>query len=191
MWLAATSRLKYPVNFVGTSREVYLEGEAFFDVARDTSKPFIVNCATFSVKALGTSFDVSCYNDDEFGLATLASGKIEVALGDQKKILSPGEQALIKEQSLSVKEVNILPYTSWMEDRLYFFNEKLESIMKRMARWYGIEVCYADLGIRELHFTGNVPKYTDIEKVFDILEFATHLDFSLEKGKVLISRSKK
>mgnify|MGYP002323008706 FL=1 len=191
VWLAATSRLKYPVNFVGTSREVYLEGEAFFDVARDTSKPFIVNCATFSVKALGTSFDVSCYNDDEFGLATLASGKIEVALGDQKKILSPGEQALIKEQSLSVKEVNILPYTSWMEDRLYFFNEKLESIMKRMARWYGIEVCYADLGIRELHFTGNVPKYTDIEKVFDILEFATHLDFSLEKGKVLISRSKK
>lgn len=110
---------------------MYLEGEAFFDVARDTSKPFIVNCATFSVKALGTSFDVSCYNDDEFGLATLASGKIEVALGDQKKILSPGEQALIKEQSLSVKEVNILPYTSWMEDRLYFFNEKLESIMKR------------------------------------------------------------
>ena len=52
-------------------------------------------------------------------------------------------------------------------------------------------MCYADLGIRELHFTGNVPKYTDIEKVFDILEFATHLDFSLEKGKVLISRSKK
>ncbi|MEI3423027.1 MAG: DUF4974 domain-containing protein [Butyricimonas faecihominis] len=104
--------------------------------------------------------------------------------------MSPGEQALIKEQSLSVKEVNVLPYTSWMEDRLYFFNEKLESIMKRMARWYGIEVRYASIGIRESHFTGNV-EYTDIEKVFDILEFATHLDFSLEKGKILISRSKK
>ena len=62
--------------------------------------------------------------------------------------------------------------------------------MKRISRWYGMEVCYAHPGIQELHFTGNVPKYTDIKKVFDMLEFATHLDFSLEKGKVVISQKK-
>ena len=176
VWLAATSKLRYPVHFVGDCREVYLEGEAFFDVARDTTKPFIVKCDDFSVKALGTSFDVSCYDDDEYALATLASGKIEVTLGEEKRILTPGEQAMIREKTLVVKEVNILPYTSWMEDRLYFFN--------------GMEVCYAHPGIQELHFTGNVPKYTDIKKVFDMLEFATHLDFSLEKGKVVISQKK-
>ena len=190
VWLAATSKLRYPVHFVGDCREVYLEGEAFFDVARDTTKPFIVKSDDFSVKALGTSFDVSCYDDDEYALATLASGKIEVTLGEEKRILTPGEQAMIREKTLVVKEVNILPYTSWMEDRLYFFNEKLESIMKRISRWYGMEVCYAHPGIQELHFTGNVPKYTDIKKVFDMLEFATHLDFSLEKGKVVISQKK-
>ena len=188
--LNADSKIHYPDHFTGKERQVSLEGEAFFDVARDTTKPFIVKCDDFSVKALGTSFDVSCYDDDEYALATLASGKIEVTLGEEKRILTPGEQAMIREKTLVVKEVNILPYTSWMEDRLYFFNEKLESIMKRISRWYGMEVCYAHPGIQELHFTGNVPKYTDIKKVFDMLEFATHLDFSLEKGKVVISQKK-
>lgn len=190
VWLAATSKLRYPVNFVGDRREVYLEGEAFFDVAKNPEKPFVVHCEDFSVRALGTSFDVSCYGDDDYALATLASGKIEVTMGELQRVLHPGEQAVIQDNKLEVKEVNILPYTSWMEDRLYFFNEKLETIMKRMSRWYGMEVCYDAPGIKELHFTGNVPKYADINKVFDMLEFATHLKFTLQKGKVVISKVK-
>lgn len=113
-----------------------------------------------------------------------------MTLGEEKRILTPGEQAMIREKTLVVKEVNILPYTSWMEDRLYFFNEKLESIMKRISRWYGMEVCYAHPGIQELHFTGTSRNIPISKKCLICWNLQLILIFLWKKGRWL-SRKRK
>lgn len=187
VWIAAASKLKFPVNFVGDRREVYLEGEAFFDVAPNKEKPFIVICDNFSVKALGTSFNVMNYADEKEAQATLSTGKIEVATGYGKQILVPGQQVSISEKEMAVREVNLLPYVSWMQDRFYFFNEELQVIMRKIARWYGVEVKYSNPEIMTYHFTGNIPKYKEIDKVFELLGLTTEVDFKVEGNTIIVS----
>ena len=186
--LNAGSVLRFPAAFTGNERRVCLEGEGYFEVMKDTTAAFRVACDDFVVTALGTSFAVCCYEDDVYGLTTLAEGRVEVVSGVEKRVLEPGEQAVVAEEGIEVKEVNVLPYVSWMGDRLYFFDEQLGNILKRVSRWYGVQVKYADEQLKEWHFTGNVPKYEEIGKVFEILKLTTNLDFTLlEDGSVIVS----
>ena len=107
VWLGACSKLKYPVAFNGDTREIYLEGEAFFDVAKNPDKPFIVKTKDFLVKALGTSFNVMNYSDESFSHTTLKTGKIEVTTQEQKLVLEPGEQVYYKDHQASVRNVDV------------------------------------------------------------------------------------
>lgn len=187
VWLASASELKFPVNFAGDRREVYLKGEAFFEVAPDKEKPFIVACGNFSVKALGTSFNIMNYSDEVCAQATLSTGKVEVTMKNHKQILEPGQQAMIQGDNLSVREVNMTPYTSWMKDRFYFSNEELQVIMRKIARWYGVEIVYSTPKIMEYHFTGNIPKYSEISKVFELLGLTTNVNFQIQDNTIIIS----
>lgn len=159
VWIAADSKLTFPVSFTGDKREIYLDGEAFFDVAPDKKKPFIVVCGNFSVRALGTSFNIMNYSNEESAQATLSTGKVEVTLKGDRQVLLPGQQAVISGDKMSVREVNLTPYISWMKDRFYFANEELQVILRKVARWYGVEVVYGTPEIMTHHFTGNIPKY--------------------------------
>ena len=187
VWLASASKLKFPVNFVGDKREVYLEGEAFFEVSPNKEKPFIVACGNFSVKALGTSFNIMNYSDETCAQATLSTGKVEVSMKDRKQLLEPGQQVVIQGDRLYVREVNLIPYTSWMNDRFYFANEELQVIMRKIARWYGVEIVYETSKIKEYHFTGNIPKYSEIDKVFELLGLTTNVKFQIQGNTIVIS----
>lgn len=187
VWLASASKLKFPVNFVGDKREVYLEGEAFFEVSPNKEKPFIVICSNFSVKALGTSFNVMSYPDERCAQATLNTGKVEVAVKAWKQILNPGQQAVIQCDSVFIRDVNLIPYTSWMNDRFYFLNEELQVIMRKIARWYGAEIVYTSSEIKKYHFTGNIPKYSEIDKVFELLGLTTNVKFQIQGDTIMIS----
>lgn len=187
VWLASASKLKFPVNFVGDKREVYLEGEAFFEVSPNKEKPFIVLCSNFSVKALGTSFNVMSYPDETCAQATLNTGKVEVAMKAWKQTLNPGQQVVIQCDSVFVRDVNLIPYTSWMNDRFYFLNEELQVIMRKIARWYGAEIVYTSSEIKKYHFTGNIPKYSEIDKVFELLGLTTNVKFQIQGDTIMIS----
>lgn len=188
VWIGARSRLKYPVNFKGKTREVYLEGEAFFDVAKNPDKPFIVKTKDFSVRALGTSFNVMNYADDDFSHATLKTGKVEVTADKQKMLLEPGEQAFYKDHHASVKKVDVDVYTAWMGNVFKFDKENIDVILRKIARWYDVHIFYMNESVKNYHFKGTLPKYTNLSDVLGLLEQTTDIKFQIKGNTVVVMK---
>lgn len=188
--LNADSKLIYPVSFGTNMREVILEGEAFFEVTKNSERPFVVHCPNYDVQVWGTSFNISVYPEEDFSHTTLVEGKVDVVGKGQVCRLAPGYQAYEKSGNLEVRKVNPLAYVSWRDDRFGFDNESLEVVMRKLARWYNIEVFFANSDIRKICFSGYLPKYGDITDIFNILELTANVSFSL-KGHVVTVMGKK
>ena len=142
VYLNSATELRFPESFAGCKeRVVYLSGEAFFEVAKDTDRPFVVVCSTYNVRVLGTSFNISNYADDEDSRTTLASGKVEINTRNNKQIvLKPGEQAIVTDRGVDVKGIDVELYTTWMHESFRFKGGSIEEIMKKLARWYVVDV---------------------------------------------------
>ena len=174
--------------FNGKTREVYLEGEAFFEVAKNPDKPFIVKTKDFSVRALGTSFNVMNYADDDFSHATLKTGKVEVTANKQKMLLEPGEQAFYKDHLASVKKVDVDVYTAWMGDVFKFDKENIDVILRKIARWYDVHIFYMNESVKNYHFKGTLPKYTNLSDVLGLLEQTTDIKFQIKGNTVVVMK---
>lgn len=186
VWLNSSSSLKYPVFFSDSIREVYLDGEAFFDVAENKEKPFIVKTKDYMIRVLGTAFNIMDYSEDNYSHTTLVRGKIEMRHEEVRRILIPGEQALVKEGKVSVRKVDVNYYATWMKDRFYFDGESLENIMKKLSRWYGVGAKFRDEKAKSYHFVGSVPKYGNIKDVCNVIELTTHVRFELENDEIIV-----
>lgn len=192
VYLNSATELRFPESFAGCKeRVVYLSGEAFFEVAKDADRPFIVICSTYDVRVLGTSFNISDYADDEDSRTTLASGKVEIDMHNNKQIvLKPGEQAIVTGKGVNVKEVDVEFYTTWMYENFRFKGGNIEDIMKKLARWYVVDVFYANQSVKDFHFTGFLPRYAKIEDVLELLSLTTkNIAFEV-KGKSVWVREK-
>lgn len=186
VFLNSQTELQFPENFTGKKeRIVYLSGEAFFQVAKNEKQPFVVKCADYDVKVLGTSFNISDYADDNYSHTTLKSGKVEIRYGSESIALAPGQQALLKEGQMGVREVNVKNYTTWMEENFRFEQENIDNILKRIARWYAVEIFYANPSLKEYHFTGYLPRYANISEVLGLLSLTTNIRFEV-KGKTVV-----
>ena len=190
VWLNSESALRYPIRFVGDQREVELWGEAFFEVNHDESKPFRVKSGNFEVEVLGTSFDIMNYKDEQFAQVTLASGKLRVNKGDQHTIIHPNQQVQLGEKRFDVREVDARYYTSWTDNRFMFDDESLEVIMRKLARWYNLDFEFCDTALMTTRFSGQLFKYKDITKAFELLELTTDVNFSINDKKISIMRKK-
>ena len=186
--LNSESRLRYPLVFNSSERRVFLEGEAYFEVMRDEEHPFIVEMGDFSVDVLGTSFDVSNYQDDEENGVVLVEGSVRVNKDGQEYLLKPNEELVIKENDVCVRKVNARNAISWKNDKFYFNDETLDMVMKTLVRWYDVEVVFANQKVRGYHFSGFVPKYADITKAFEILELTCDIKFVLQNRTVIITQ---
>lgn len=183
--LNSQTELRFPESFANSDRRVvYLSGEAYFEVAKNAAKPFIVCCRNYNVKVLGTSFNVNDYKDEKDSKTTLASGKVEIDMNGRQTVLNPGQQAVIKAGRVDVKEVDVEVYTTWMHENFRFQSEAVEEIMKKLARWYNIDVVYLGESVKNYHFTGYLPRYADISDVLDLLSLTTKIKFDL-KGKTI------
>ena len=153
VWLNAESRLEFPDRFNGNTREVRLEGEAYFEVKRDAKRPFIVHTDYLTTRVLGTAFNVRARSRRDASV-TLVSGRVQVGAGDLAKVLSPGEQAALSGSQLAVKSVDTYPIIQWKEGFFYFDNQSLFFIMQELARWYGVNVSFDDTSKMQvrLHF---------------------------------------
>ena len=185
VYLNSQTILRFPETFANSDqRKVFLSGEAYFEVAKNATKPFIVHCKDYNVKVLGTSFNVNDYEDESDSKTTLASGKVEIDMNGRQTVLKPGQQAVIKAGRVDVKEVDVEVYTTWMHENFRFQSETVEEIMKKLARWYNIDVVYLGESVKDYHFTGYLPRYADISKVLDLLSLTTKIKFEL-KGKTI------
>ena len=181
VYLNSMSSLKFPVHFVGNERIVELKGEAYFEVSKDT-KPFIVKVDGIEVRALGTAFNISSYQEQGHQ-TTLVNGAVKVTTHDGSNcILNPSEQAYFKPDSnqIHVRKVDVMEHISWINGKIYFKDARLEDIMNTLSRWYDIDVFYLEPGIKNIRFGCNVNRYKDITPFLELLEKTEKLDILIK-----------
>ena len=179
--------IEYPVAFVGDRREVVLEGEAFFDVAKN-EKPFIVKTSFGDVRVLGTAFGISAYASEPESYTTLVRGKVSVEReGGKPVVILPGEQVVTSKDGKMMKQkVDVEEFVGW-KDGIYVFKEKsLGEIMKTLERWYNISVDFQDKSLVDLPFTGNLKRYDDINVFFDALTRTGDMKYRVEGNQVIL-----
>lgn len=191
VWLNAGSSLRYPVRFTGNRRMVELHGEAFFQVSPNEKMPFDVKSGDFSVRVLGTSFNITNYTDEQYARVTLATGKLQVNKGERSVIIHPNQQVQLGTGCFDVREVDARYYTSWIENKFMFDDEPLEVIVRKLARWYDLDYEFADFSLKGTRFSGQLLKYDDITKAFELLEMTTNVHFTINQKTIRIMRKGK
>ena len=188
VFLNADSELKYPVEFSDGKRIVDLKGEAYFEVHKDSLRPFIVRINGAEVTVLGTSFNVNTYGDDGQIYTTLVNGAVRVSSvkNGQAEVLKPGMQSVMNVQSglLTVRKVDVEPYVAWREGRFVFRAMTLDLIMRQLQRWYDFEVFYQNPELKDYEFRGVIKRDMDLDKVLSVIKVTTNVDFEV-KGKVI------
>jgi ferric-dicitrate binding protein FerR (iron transport regulator) len=191
--LNADSKLRYPVNFSGNRREVYLEGEACFEITKDTLRPFVVHAAYTDIQVLGTLFNVSAYKAEEQTAVTLVNGKVEVSIGGKSNVLRPNEQYVLNHTTSEIKIRSVVAsdYISWTQGLLCFDSMPLERLMMKLKRWYNISYEFKDQTLGNIRLTGGCHRGDDIHLIIEMLEELTDLTFTMEDQKVIIEKLKK
>lgn len=192
VWLNSASRLHYPVAFAGESREVYLEGEAYFEVKRDTVRPFVVHAGEQDITVLGTSFGVTCYAGEVCDYTTLVSGKVKVNFRktDKSYVLQPGMQVAFNKESgvVTERDVDVAEYVAW-KDGVYVFKQKrLEDILTTLARWYDFQVFYRSEDVKNVVFSGEVKRFGDFSYLLSLIERTSDVKFIIDKKVVQVMR---
>ncbi len=190
--LNAGSSLRYPVNFLSDGpRQVFLSGEAYFDVAKSESNPFIVNIDELDVKVLGTQFNVSAYGEDEFIDVVLVEGTVGLRKKDQLQAdvvkLSPGQKGSYKQvsESIIVNEVDTSLYISWMQGHLVFRDLTFNNILKKLERHYNIEIVNANVELGQEVFNARFDDVA-IEEVLGYFNDIHSIDFKIDGNRVII-----
>ena len=189
VWLNSSSRLTFPTRFTGDAREVLVEGEVYFGVQHDESKPFIVRVNDVSVRVLGTEFCISAYPENEGVMTTLVRGAVQVTSGNNQVVLKPGYQAVVDQYSgaISQRAVELSLYTSWVRGIFEYENMELNDIMVQLARWYDVQFTFSASECKERRFTGVIRKYEDLNDVLDMIEKTTNVKFIINGKNVTIT----
>ena len=176
VWLNSSSKLKFPSEFSGNRREVFITGEGYFEVKENANAPFIVRTTNMDITALGTAFNVTAYPDDMFVMTTLVNGKVKV---DNKSAgtsvtLNPSEQIVldINSKKMQVSAVDTRYYTSWKEGNLIFRNEPLGDVARKLERWFNCTVHIQDDKLRDFRYTGNIEMET-LREVLELISITT------------------
>lgn len=192
VWLNADTRLKYPVNFNGKTREVFLQGEAYFEVAPNAEQPFLVNTTRGCIQVLGTAFNVRDYAEEKKVVTVLESGKVRYTTAgelQESRELRPGfllEDA--EGQHLHARQVNTRLYTEWRNGKYIFENASVEEIMSTLQRWYNIDVIYADEKVKQLHFTGDLERYETFDIFLHFMETGGDIRFQIKDNIVIVNK---
>ncbi|PKQ62812.1 hypothetical protein BZG02_11490 [Labilibaculum filiforme] len=193
IWLNSNSKLRYPSQFGTGDRRVQLEGEAFFEVAKDKEHPFIVDVTSVEVKVLGTSFNVNAYNDQNEIVTTLVEGKVKVNddfRGTSMDLL-PNDQLCFNKHNgkVSKRVVDTRLYTAWKDGRFVFENRSLEDIMISLSRWYDVDVFFLTNKVKQLKYTGDVARYDNINNILDMIEITEKVKFTIKDRSVMVEEN--
>ncbi|WP_455508709.1 FecR family protein [Butyricimonas paravirosa] len=193
VWMNSKSELSYPVAFGENVRRVRLSGEAYFEVTKDSVRPFIVEVDRgFEVKVLGTHFNIKAYDTDDSYETTLVEGKVQVSQGNKTKItLEPSEQMVIgKDGRHEVRVVNTSYYTAWHEGWFYFNDESLEQVLTMIGRWYDVDFVFAKENLKEIAVTGKLKRFENLSVILKMLERTTGTELMLENRIVKVDKKK-
>ncbi|MDO4163217.1 MAG: FecR domain-containing protein [Bacteroides sp.] len=183
----AESSLTYPPTFGNGKREVYLDGEAFFEVAKDSLHPFIVTTPYGSIEVTGTRFNVNTYRENRTTV-TLEEGSVRVfhedAGEEEPKLLQPGEQAIIQDKAILTHPVQIQEYISWTNGIYEYSNTPLDVIVEQLSRWYDVDMKFINPKLRERKFAGVIFRDQPLQKAVDVLSKISNVRFE-QKGNII------
>ncbi|WP_316814799.1 FecR family protein [Pedobacter nyackensis] len=189
VWLNAASSLTFPANFNGNERKVELKGEAYFEVAKHIGKPFIVSSVSSKnvqeVKVLGTHFNINSYENESDIKTTLLEGSVQVSAKTAVKVLQPGQQSVLDRGKFSVQQVDANQAIDWKNGDFIFADEGIHSIMRKLERWYDIEVVYQG-NIPETGFAGEISRGKKLSEVLKVLEITNAVHFKIEGRRVTV-----
>lgn len=190
VWLNSASSLQYPTAFTGSRRTVTLTGEAYFEVAADKAKPFLVNTATQQVQVLGTAFNINAYEDEEATRTTLLQGSVQVALhtpvtGSTVQKLLPGKQSVATPSGITLAQPDLQQVMAWKEGEFRFSHLKITSIMRQIARWYDVEVEYRG-PVPENEFYGVIPRKEYVSQILKALTLTRNVHFIMKGNTIVV-----
>jgi ferric-dicitrate binding protein FerR (iron transport regulator) len=188
-WLNASSSLRFPTRFEGKERSVELRGEAYFEVAQRSSMPFRVKLPDngMDVQVLGTEFDVMAYANEQTTNTTLVSGKVNVVGKGAVRVLEPGKQAILDNQTkaMHVAEANVEQVVAWKNGLFRFRETGIRELMRQVERWYNVQVVYETEG-KDQDFTGVVSRNQPVSALLQMLEMTGTVHFRIEDKKIVV-----
>ena len=189
VWLNSDSELSYPTAFAGQKREVFLRGEAYFDVKPDSLHPFIVHVDEVRIQVLGTQFNINTYAEGSIK-TVLVEGSVDLRnRAGEHVVLTPNRMADYRtvEGRFELTDVDVQPHVAWREGNFIFQSESLESIMNKLSVWYDLNVFYANEGLRDIRLSGNLERFSDVGKLFSKFEQISEARFKIQGKNVMIS----
>ena len=192
--LNAGSSVKYSINGEGGTREVFLNGEAWFDVQKNEHKPFVVHTSIYDINVTGTQFNIKAYPAENEVTTTLEEGSVFVSSTEQCKLsntikMVPGEQLTFDKstKNIAIKKVNTDSFTSWKDNKLIFVNTSLKDLVVLLERKYGVDIEVKHVAIHDYHFDGTFKDETIIE-ILDILKRALPINYKIVDQKIEITK---
>jgi hypothetical protein len=188
VWLNAASSMRFPTSFKGSARTVDITGEAYFEVAKNKDKPFVVNVGSSHIKVLGTHFNVMAYDNEPSLKTTLLEGSINFESGSNSKIITPGQQTqLLKDGNLKViNDANIDKEMAWKNGRFNFDGVDIEALGRQLSRWYGVEMVY-DKKPDEIFYL-DIPRSMKLSKVLNALSLTGEIHFTIDGNKIMVHK---
>jgi len=194
VWLNAASSLKYPTQFASNERRVELTGEGYFEVAHDQTKPFKVSSSNQEIEVLGTHFNINAYTEENAIKTTLLEGRVKIKIRQTKEkvqkliILKPGQQSSFDNMGLTVKDVNTDDAIAWQKGYFKFNREDIQSIMRKLSRWYNFEVVFEAEKDPSLVFGGKVSQTKNLRAILQIMEETGSVHFKIEGRRVIVMK---
>ena len=187
VWLNSSTTLKYPLAFGDDVRSVEINGEAYFVVAKDKSRPFRVYSKGQEIKVLGTEFNVSAYPDEPDTKTTLIDGSVEVTNLHSNVVnrLVPGKQSVVNDGNTNVRDVLVEKDIAWKSGSFYFDNTPIEEMLKQVSRWYDVEVVY-ERNVPKDRFSGTMSRNVTLQTVLELLRIS-EITYRIEKNKLIIN----
>ncbi|AYL93840.1 FecR family protein [Mucilaginibacter celer] len=185
VWLNSASSITFPTLFNGDTREVKITGEAYFEVAKNAAKPFLVQCGGQTVRVLGTHFNINAYDDEPGIRTTLLEGSIRLSTGSQSRLLVPGQQAVVRGDAIAMEgKPNLTAVTAWKDGLFVFDDTDLPQLMRQISRWYDVKIVYNGKP-GDYAFVGEINRNTRLTSVLKILE-ASGVKFKIENKQLII-----
>lgn len=188
VWLNSGSSIRFPVAFRGDAREVEMTGEVYFEVTHDRERPFVVQAGGQRVEVLGTSFNISAYPDDPDIETTLLTGKVAVVADGKQTILQPGQQTRFDHGTgvVTIHNVDAGSYAAWTEGVFVFFDEPVESICRKLSRWYNIGIDASSATLKDLRYSGAIRRHDSFNKTAELLASTGEIFFQEKDGTIKV-----
>lgn len=190
VWLNAASKLNYSVSLATDhKRVVNLNGEAYFEVFKDKKHPFIVRTSKQEIEVLGTHFNINSYDDEQVTKTTLIEGLVKVRGANEEALLKPGQESSVDTKGINVRSVDTEGAIAWKNGKFLFNDEALESIMRKISKWYNVEVVYTSEDIKTAQFYAMIDRFSSIEEVLKVLRLTKKVSFRIEGRQITVAKA--